>query len=113
MALLNCLLAVVPILMPGWYLLDLVENPVAVAERWLQWVFLSFTTTITTTSSKDSLSSTTPPVSSQLLAYLGMGLFGFVLTDRLVPHIKEYTLRKGICGKDMGKRGTPLAEKPV
>jgi hypothetical protein len=26
---------------------------------------------------------------------------------------QEFTLRKGIFGKDLGKRGTPLAEKPV
>jgi len=47
------------------------------------------------------------------MAYLAMGIFGFVLTNRLVPNIKHYTQRKGICGKDLGKRGTALADKPV
>jgi len=42
-----------------------------------------------------------------------MGIFGFVLTDRFIPNLKEYTLRKGICGKDLGKRGTSLADKPI
>mmetsp|Transcript_13393 Transcript_13393/g.31303 ORF Transcript_13393/g.31303 Transcript_13393/m.31303 type:complete len:443 (+) Transcript_13393:150-1478(+) len=54
-----------------------------------------------------------PSVSSQIMAYLAMGIFGFVLTNRLVPNIKHYTQRKGICGKDLGKRGTALADKPV
>ena len=26
---------------------------------------------------------------------------------------QEYTLRKGICGKDLGKRGTALADVPM
>jgi UDP-N-acetylglucosamine--dolichyl-phosphate N-acetylglucosaminephosphotransferase len=41
----------------------------------------------------------------------------YVPLNSLVPcsklQLQEYTLRKGICGKDLGKRGTTLAEKPV
>ena len=35
------------------------------------------------------------------------------MTNKLVPNIKQYTLRKGICGKDLGKRGTSIADKDV
>jgi hypothetical protein len=52
-------------------------------------------------------------VATQLMAYVVVAVFGFVVTDRLIPNIQQYTLRKGICGKDMGKRGTPLAETPM
>ena len=54
-----------------------------------------------------------PPVSSQLLAYVLVSIFGYWATDRLIPIIKSYTLRKGISGKDLGKRGTVLADKDV
>ena len=42
-----------------------------------------------------------------------MAVCGFFLTNQLIPNIAQYTLRKGISGKDLGKRGTPLAEKQV
>jgi hypothetical protein len=109
MAILNYIFAAVPLLLPGWYLFDLMDDPVITAQRWLDW---SSSSAAATSSFKDSASSA-PPASFQLLAYVGMSIFGFFLTNQLVPHIKEYTLRKGICGKDLGKRGTPLAEKPV
>ena len=35
-----------------------------------------------------------------------IGFFGYILTDRLVPVVSAYTLRKGLCGLDMGKKGT-------
>lgn len=49
----------------------------------------------------------------QLLAYLGVAIAGYAATYRLVPQIKQYTLRKGIFGKDLGKRGTDRAEIPM
>lgn len=52
-------------------------------------------------------------VSDSLWAYLAVAAFGYLATYTLVPHIQQYTLRKGISGKDLGKRGTPLAETPV
>jgi len=35
-----------------------------------------------------------------------LSVVAFLLTNNLVPKIKEYTLRKGIFGKDLGKRGS-------
>lgn len=50
---------------------------------------------------------------TQLLAYLVMSMGGYVATDRLIPSIQVYMLRKGICGKDLGKRGTSVADKDM
>jgi hypothetical protein len=80
----NSLLAIVPVLLPGWFLLQSVlDSKGAVGEK---------------------------AASTQLIAYVVVAVFGFVVTDSLIPNIQQYTLRKGICGKDMGKRGTPQAE---
>ena len=54
-----------------------------------------------------------PPVASQLLAYLIVAMLGYMVTNRLVPSIKQYTLRKGISGKDLGKKGTPTEDKDM
>jgi hypothetical protein len=69
----------------------------------------------TTTDDAASATSTTTPaaLSSSILAYLVMGFFGYLATVRLVPHIQQYTLRKGIFGKDLGKRGTATADVPM
>ncbi|KAG7351665.1 glycosyl transferase family protein [Nitzschia inconspicua] len=50
---------------------------------------------------------------TQLLAYVTLAVSAFLMTNSLVPHIQQYTLRKGICGKDLGKRGTDRAEIPI
>ena len=54
-----------------------------------------------------------PPIGDQLLVYLFIAIFGYWATDRLVPVIKMYTLKKGISGKDLCKRGTALEDKDV
>lgn len=46
----------------------------------------------------------------QLFAYVSLAILGFYLTNQLVPHIKLYTLKRGIGGKDLGKKGTALGE---
>lgn len=51
--------------------------------------------------------------SQQLLAYMFMGVLGHLATRKLIPSIQMYTLRKGICGKDLGKRGTPRGDTPM
>lgn len=52
--------------------------------------------------------------SQQLLAYVCVALVGFSLTHQLIPHIQQYTLQRGICGKDLGKQGSPLfADQPM
>jgi poly-beta-hydroxyalkanoate depolymerase len=55
----------------------------------------------------------TVAVSVQLLAYMVMAGAAYLATVQLVPNIQQYTLRKGICGKDLGKRGTAVADKPM
>lgn len=40
-------------------------------------------------------------------------LVGFALTDYLVPIISQFTLRKGLYGKDLGKKGTDREETLV
>jgi hypothetical protein len=87
----NYVLAMVPLLLPGWFLLQ------GVVEAW---PFHQGT-------------NAADAALTQLFAYVGMAIFGFVVTDRLIPNIQQYTLRKGICGKDLGKRGTPMAETPM
>lgn len=42
-----------------------------------------------------------------------MACIGYISTYKLIPKISNYTLRKGICGKDLGKRGTEIADKLV
>ena len=49
----------------------------------------------------------------QLIAFLVMAVIGFLLTNSLVPTIRQYTGRQGISGKDLGKKGTPLEDKNV
>ena len=48
-----------------------------------------------------------------LTFYIGMSMFGFYLSNHLIPNIKMYLLRKGISGKDLGKRGTSIADKDI
>ena len=49
----------------------------------------------------------------ELLVYIVMACIGYISTYKLIPKISNYTLRKGICGKDLGKRGTEIADKLV
>jgi len=50
---------------------------------------------------------------SRLLVYVLVSILGYLSTDRLIPKIKVYTLRKGIHGKDLGKRGTAIADDNI
>lgn len=102
------LLAAVPLAFPVGHLVTLLDNPVPVVGRWLRMLISSHSF------ENDSPNEPSiPPVGSQLLAYVVVATFGFAVTNHLVPNIKQYTLRKGICGKDLGKRGTDLADNPV
>ena len=47
----------------------------------------------------------------ELLIYAIMACIGYICTNKLIPIISNYTLRKGICGKDLGKRGTIHSDK--
>jgi UDP-N-acetylglucosamine--dolichyl-phosphate N-acetylglucosaminephosphotransferase len=48
-----------------------------------------------------------------LIASLAISVGGCCLTNYLVPVIAEYTLKRGLTGKDMGKKGTRRESKDV
>merc|ERR1719232_262670 len=52
-------------------------------------------------------------VKYELITYVGMSFIGYLISNSLIPIIKSYTLRKGIAGKDLGKRGTDLADRLI
>lgn len=82
MSVVNYLLACTPLIFPALLLIDLLDNPIPVVTRWFQWLLSH------SKNPRDSSADEVPPVSSQLLAYLAMGIFGYVSTNRLVPVIK-------------------------
>lgn len=100
--------AILPLIPPAWLLLRLLDNPIPIVMGWID---LLFTERLEEGTPREIPPA--PTVGSQLLAYLAMAIFGYVATYRLVPNIKIYTLRKGICGKDLGKRGTAMADKEM
>mmetsp|Transcript_32584 Transcript_32584/g.71946 ORF Transcript_32584/g.71946 Transcript_32584/m.71946 type:complete len:416 (-) Transcript_32584:599-1846(-) len=42
-----------------------------------------------------------------------VGLAGFILTRWFIPHVAEKTKSRGICGKDLNKKGSPAGEVPI
>jgi hypothetical protein len=101
-------LAVLPLLAPLVLLLRIfwsdADNPVTTTvQRW----------TSTTTTATTATEAAAPSIGSQLIAYMGMAILGYFATAQMVPVIKQYTLRKGLSGKDMGKRGTSIADKEM
>lgn len=42
-----------------------------------------------------------------------VSLVGFIMTNALVPVFSEYTLKRGLSGKDLGKKGSPLESVDV
>ena len=105
------LLPLVPVLA---FSIPLIGNPIATVQSWIQFFFSSLTKSHEVLLNEDDLARRpSPPVESQLLAYLTVAVLGYILTNRLIPNIAQYTLRKGISGKDLGKRGTPLGDKEM
>jgi UDP-N-acetylglucosamine--dolichyl-phosphate N-acetylglucosaminephosphotransferase len=45
-------------------------------------------------------------VGAQLLLFIALGIMGHIGTNRLIPKIQYYMLKRGISGKDLGKKGT-------
>ncbi|KAL7452118.1 hypothetical protein ACHAWC_003856 [Mediolabrus comicus] len=45
-------------------------------------------------------------VGAQLLLFMALGMLGHIGTNRLIPSIQYYMLKRGISGKDLGKKGT-------
>lgn len=72
----NYVLASIPLAFPLYYLMILVDNPINVVKRW----------SYNFRESSDSVSA--PPVGSQLLAYVVVGVLGYIATDKLIPNIK-------------------------
>ena len=56
-------------------------------------------------------------VDSAILRYTGCTLAISVLTYLLVfwliPHVKAFTLKAGLKGKDLGKKGTPFESRDM
>ncbi len=59
---------------------------------------------------------TTPDHRESLTAYgviILTSLFAYKATDKLIPVVKEFTLKAGLKGRDINKKGTPAGEKDV
>ena len=76
----NALLSLVPIAFPLWYLVRVMNNPVPVIWGWIQQFFGQ--------QEQEASNDSSPPVGSQLVAYVVVAIFGFGLTDYLIPNIK-------------------------
>jgi hypothetical protein len=100
-------LAYLPLIPPGIFLYLLLEDPLSILskgqrrtsedDRWY----------------RSNASKKAPPVGAQLYAYLFVSFMGYYATSKLIPHIKQYTLKKGISGKDLGKKGTSTEDKDM
>ena len=91
MPLINYILASIPLLFPARIAIDLLDNPWAIAtgiSRWLESSSSNSSNNNGGDGNSNSDDIVVPSVSSQLLVYLAMGIFGYALTDRLVPNIK-------------------------
>jgi UDP-N-acetylglucosamine--dolichyl-phosphate N-acetylglucosaminephosphotransferase len=53
------------------------------------------------------------PIIHMLIASLAISIGGCCLTNYLVPVIAEFTLKRGLTGKDMGKKGTLRESKDI
>lgn len=105
----NKLLFVLPLLPPGYILYQIIASPQHLVEHSKEPSFLSFSYWL----SSDALIPLGDTIRSQLFAYLIVATLGFAATEKLIPHIKEYTLRKGISGKDLGKKWTPQEDREI
>ena len=82
------ILSIIPLLPPIYILYQILSN--------------DFNRIARTTDSDSSSSS----AGAQLVLFLALGILGHVGTYKLIPNIKYYMLKRGICGKDLGKKGT-------
>ncbi len=90
-------LSIIPLLPPSYILFQLIFNDL-------------FGTTADSddcgAASDASTRTTTSSVGAQLLVFLALGILGHVGTHRLIPNIKQYMLKRGISGKDLGRKGS-------
>jgi len=104
-------LSILPLLPPLWILCNLLSNDFG---RWnndndnngVVSAKAAKTTKYYDADATDATAATKSSVGAQLLVFLMLGLLGYVGTDRLIPTIKYYMLKRRICGKDLGKKGT-------
>ena len=89
-------LSIVPLLPPLWILCQLLSNDIGRIRG----------VGNTITKEGAAANATKSSVGAQLLVFLALGILGHVGTHRLIPSIKYYMLKRGICGKDLGKKGT-------
>ena len=54
-----------------------------------------------------------PQARDALIVCVVVGLIGYWATKRLIPILRPYTLRAGLSGLDINKRGSPAGETPV
>jgi hypothetical protein len=87
--------AAIPMLLPTWYLLELMDqNPLAVIGRWVEQGVRSL-------AGKEPISPpSVPPVGSQLLAYVAVAIFGFMLTNHLIPNIQVRKRKENLFNLD-------------
>jgi hypothetical protein len=107
----NRCLAVLPMIVPLYLWCQLIGNPIPLLEQWKTGLFHNHHNNKNSSSSSDDNDNVV--VQQQLIAYMVMAVVGYVTTQQLIPHIQQYTLRKNICGKDLGKRGTATADVPM
>lgn len=100
------ILATIPISIPLVLIVFLIGNPIPILTA-------GFLPNSNSDNKNESSRNSFMSIPTQLLAYLIVAICGYGATSKLVPHIKHYTLRKGICGKDLGKRGTATADIPM
>lgn len=106
--------ALVPLSLPLLLCVRLLDNPLPILERWVDRILLlKGNSNNGDEPAAEVILNRKDAFQSQLLAYMLMAFAGYMATARLVPNIQHYTLRKGIAGKDLGKRGTATADKPM
>uniref|UniRef100_A0A7S2EE03 UDP-N-acetylglucosamine--dolichyl-phosphate N-acetylglucosaminephosphotransferase n=1 Tax=Ditylum brightwellii TaxID=49249 RepID=A0A7S2EE03_9STRA len=110
--------AILPLIPPACLLINLIDGPIqiAVINGWKN-MFGGDTddgnSTVGDAGESENSRRDVPTVEAQLFAYVCVAILGYVATNNLIPKIKTYTLKKGISGKDIGKRGTSIEDKDI
>ncbi len=81
-------LSVLPLIPPLCILFDILSNDIDRIAR------------------TDNATHAPSSVGAQLLLFISLGVLGYAVTNHLIPSIQYYMLKRGISGKDLGKKGT-------
>ena len=100
------ILAILPLLPPLHVLYQLVSK-----DDILGTIKTKLNHDISSSVTADTTSNNT--VGVQLLLFLVLGILGHFGTYRLIPGIRYYMLKRGICGKDYGKKVTEQEDVDV